>query len=89
MQKIENYLVELLPPAQRDIDNLPKKVKGRITQKIILLQEEPRPKNCAKLKGGGNIFRIRVGDYRILYRINDADRKVSIAKVAHRKEVYR
>ena len=89
MHKTENYLVELLPPAQRDIDNLPKAVKRRITGKIVLLQEEPRPKNCAKLKGGGNIFRIRVGDYRILYRVYDADRKVSIVKVAHRKEIYR
>ncbi|NQS98174.1 MAG: type II toxin-antitoxin system RelE/ParE family toxin [candidate division Zixibacteria bacterium] len=89
MQRNKIFTVELLPAAQKDIDNLPPKTKSRITSKIIPLQEEPRPKSCAKLKGCGNIFRIRVGNYRILYRIFDIDKRVTIVKVAHRKEVYR
>ena len=89
MQQNKTYSVELLPAAQKDIDNLPAKTKSRVTNKIIPLQQEPRPENCVKLKGSGNIFRLRVGDYRILYRIFDIDKKVTIVKVAHRKDVYR
>lgn len=89
MQGNKIYRVELLPSAQKDIDNLPNGIKSRVTGRIIPLKEEPRPENCIKLKGSANIFRIRVGNYRILYRIFDIDSKVTIVKVAHRKEVYR
>lgn len=85
----KTYLVELLPSAQKEIDNLPTKIRSRVINRIIPLQEKSRPENCVKLKGSSNIFRLRVGDYRILYRIHDSDKRVVIVRVAHRKEAYR
>jgi mRNA interferase RelE/StbE len=48
----------------------------------------PRPPGCKKLKGGDNVWRIRVGDYRIVYVIDDAARTVDVTRIAHRREVY-
>ncbi|MDO8643645.1 MAG: type II toxin-antitoxin system RelE/ParE family toxin [bacterium] len=82
------YSVYILPNAERDCEGLPKNVYQLCRGKIIKLGVSPRPSGCKKLVGEDG-FRIRVGDYRILYRIDDANKKIFIYRVKHRKEVYR
>jgi len=48
----------------------------------------PRPHGCKKLKGGANEWRIRIGDYRVIYEIDDAAKTVDVTRIAHRREVY-
>ena len=82
------YIVRLKPRAERDLDRLPIGVARRIWQKLLALEEEPRPPGAFKLEGSDG-FRIRVGDYRIVYLIDDRAQVVDVVRVAHRREVYR
>jgi mRNA interferase RelE/StbE len=68
---------------------LPTDIKLRLESKIQELAIEPRPDGVAKLKNGENRYRIRVGDYRILYQIFDDILIVTVVRVGHRSEVYR
>jgi mRNA interferase RelE/StbE len=61
---------------------------ARIMPRLEHLTTAPRPSGCKKLKGGDNEWRIRVGDYRIVYEIDDAARTVDVTRIAHRREVY-
>lgn len=83
-----SYSLLILPNAERDCEALPKNVYSRCSKAILSLKTHPRPIGCQKLKGE-DAYRIRVGDYRILYRIDDAQKRVYIYRVKHRKEVYR
>jgi mRNA interferase RelE/StbE len=74
--------------AEKEIDGLPSQVSARILRAILSLESEPRRRGCKKLQGY-NAYRWRVGDYRILYIINDASKTVEIVAVAHRREAYR
>ena len=60
----------------------------RIDRKILALADDPRPPGCRKLKGYKDQWRVRVGDWRMVYIIDDAARLVSIMRIAHRREVY-
>ncbi len=62
---------------------------GRTMARIDGLSDEPRPSGCTKLTGYKNSCRVRAGDYRIVYTIDDTIRVVSVTRVAHRREVYR
>jgi mRNA interferase RelE/StbE len=62
---------------------------SKIEEIIMGLYNEPRPQNSKKLSGGGLKWRIRTGDYRILYEIDDSQKIVKVYRIAHRKEVYR
>lgn len=81
------YELLLLPPAQKDLDKLERPVFARILRKIRSLSEEARPPGCLKLTNEGG-YRVRTGDYRILYRIDDALKRVYIYRIKHRKDVY-
>ena len=83
------YELLLAWQARRDLDQLPAEVYGRIVPKIHSLASEPRPSGCRKLSGSANDYRVRVGDYRILYEVADDVREVRILRVRHRREVYR
>lgn len=83
------YQVRLTPAAQRDLDALDRPVLRRIDAKILALAQDPRPSGVQKLTGEGDLYRVRVGDYRILYTIEDAALVVLIVRVRHRSEVYR
>ena len=83
------YFVALLPAARRDLKRLPTEVHQRIVAAVSKLEENPRPPGSKKLVGSENEWRLRVGDYRVLYAVEDADRQVLIARVAHRREAYR
>lgn len=75
--------------AEKDLEKLPKSVIKRTSQAIDELAENPRPPGCKKLKGSDdNLWRIRVGDYRIVYAVNDTILIVDIRRIAHRKNVY-
>lgn len=83
------YNVKLMPQAQKDLDGFSGRLLSRFEKIILGLYDEPRPHNSKKLSGGGSRWRIRVGDYRILYEIDDSQKVVKVYRIAHRKEVYR
>jgi len=80
--------VRLHPEAVRAFRRLRGAVRDRIETAIDGLAADPRPRGAAKLAGRAD-FRIRVGDYRIVYAVDDAERLVLVARIAHRREVYR
>lgn len=82
------YEIRIKRDAEKDLLSLPKADLKRITKKIRLLSDTPRPNGCEKLKGEEG-YRIRQGDYRIVYLVNDSEQLVTIIKVGHRREVYR
>lgn len=83
------YEVLLERRAERDLRRLSAEIFHRVVAEIKELAQTPRPPGCRKLTGSENDYRVRVGDYRILYEINDEDRMVRILRVGHRREVYR
>lgn len=82
------YKIELRRHAQRSLDKLPRKDFDKIIEDIKQLAETPRPKGIEKIKNTG-LWRIRRGDYRIVYSIDDSDRLVTILRIGHRREIYR
>ena len=85
---MSDYLVITARSAQKDLDALPVEISSRIYLQINALGSVPRPPGCIKLKGEKNGWRIRVGDYRVIYTIDDDNRTIDISKVRHRREVY-
>jgi mRNA interferase RelE/StbE len=75
--------------AEKDLRRLPQEVHTRVIKAIQPLSKQPRPVGARKLAGGINDWRIRVGDYRILYEIADAIRIVRVYRVRHRRDVYK
>lgn len=84
-----NYRIDFTSSAEKEFLKLPKDNRQRIGQHIEALADDPRPSGCVKLSGMGCLWRIRVGDYRILYSIQDVPMVVAITKIGHRREVYR
>lgn len=75
--------------AEKDLEQLPLKETKRISKVIDELAKEPRPIGSKKLKGTDrNLWRVRIGDYRVVYNINDTIKIVDIRKVGHRKDIY-
>ncbi|MBX3176526.1 MAG: type II toxin-antitoxin system RelE/ParE family toxin [Candidatus Hydrogenedentes bacterium] len=75
--------------AQRALARLPKSIQARIVERIDAVENEPRPPTATNVVGAPNTYRIRVGDYRIVYEIQDAVLIVLVIRVGHRREVYR
>jgi len=86
---MEVYTLFIYPPAKKDLDKMSGKLLERLERAILGLAVEPRPRGSKKLAGKGNTLRLRAGDYRILYEIDDMKKRVSIYRVVHRKEAYR
>ena len=84
-----NYVIKIPKSAQKQIDNLPNTVKDRILEKVKNLEIEPRPFGVVKLKNSEREYRLRVGDYRVRYEIDDAKQTILILQCKHRREVYR
>ena len=82
------YSVEMKPSARKELERLPGKLIERIFPKLEGLALEPRPAGCKKLKGGQREWRIRVGDYRVVYTVDDEKLLVSVMRIRHRSEVY-
>lgn len=85
---MSEYSVEVKPSARKELEDLPDSVLGRVIQKLEALRAAPRPVGCKKLKGYKDQWRIRVGDWRVVYIIDDTAKVVHITRVAHRREVY-
>ena len=82
------YKILLSNIAKKALDKLPDSVFQRIDKRIQSLKFEPRPVGCIKLSGNES-YRIRVGDYRVIYTINDKIIEIYIFNIAHRKEIYK
>jgi mRNA interferase RelE/StbE len=83
------YEVYLERAAENDLKRLPATTFHRIISQIRALAENPRPSGCRKLASSKNDWRIRIGDYRVLYEIDEKVKAVRIMRVRHRREVYR
>lgn len=83
-----NYNVIVAASATKELRTFPKKDRQRIGSRLQSLGHDPRPQGCEKL-AGQNRYRVRQGDYRIVYAIDDPTETVDIVKIAHRKGVYR
>ncbi len=82
------YTVLITRVAERELDRLPAEIHNRITQRVLRLEDNPRQAGTLKLRAQEE-YRIRVGDYRVLYQIDDKSQTVTIVSVAHRSEAYR
>jgi mRNA interferase RelE/StbE len=84
-----DYTITFARSARKELENLPANIADRILRKIEALAENPRLPGVIKLQGSKNLWRLRVGDYRVVYSINDFSRRVDIAVIRHRRDVYR
>jgi mRNA interferase RelE/StbE len=83
------YRVEVERAVAKEIARLHPEIQRRITTALLALESESRPVDCQKLAGEDELYRIRVGDYRIVYSIGDAGRVVIVLVASHRRDVYR
>lgn len=84
-----SYKIEWRKSAEKEFHKLPKQVKAFLIGKILQLAKDPKPNGSKKLEGSDNTYRIRQGDFRVLYQIEEDVLIILIVRVAHRKEVYR
>ena len=83
-----SYRVALASSAEKELNKLPGQLVARIVPRLENLASNPRPSGCKKLKGGDHEWRIRVGDYRVVYTIDDAKLRVEVTRIRHRSAVY-
>ncbi|HXE52167.1 MAG TPA: type II toxin-antitoxin system RelE/ParE family toxin [Tepidisphaeraceae bacterium] len=84
-----SYRLILKPSAEKQLADLTKSLQRRIVEKLAQLETEPRMSGTVKLTGARNCYRVRVGNYRIVYAIDDANNTVHVTIIAHRRDVYR
>lgn len=84
-----NYQIEFTKKAAKEFLNLPEQEKKRLQKAINLLIIDPNPRGSIKLSGEDNLYRIRVGNYRVVYTIFEEKVLILIVKIGHRREVYR
>jgi mRNA interferase RelE/StbE len=85
---VVKYSLEIKQSAQKELDALDDALFTRIDRKILALADNPRPAGCKKLKVCKDHWRVRVGDWRVVYIIDDAAKLVTVMRIAHRREVY-
>jgi mRNA interferase RelE/StbE len=83
------YRIEFTPRAEREFKSLDGSVRGRIKQRIDSLAENPFPSGIKKIEGEEELYRLRVGDYRVLYQVKGRILLVLIVRIGHRRDVYR
>jgi mRNA interferase RelE/StbE len=83
------YQVQIERAAERDLRALPEALFQRIISHLRSLADNPRPHGCHKLAGSKSDWRTRIGDYRVLYEIDDRQKVVKVFRIRHRREVYR
>ena len=83
------YRVEVTRAAYRDLDRLSPGIGGTVLTAIRGFSSDPRPRQCRKLSGSENSYRLRAGDYRVLYEVDDNGRLVTVYAVGDRRDVYR
>lgn len=85
---MKRYTVVLTETAEKELRRLPSKVIEKIIAVLKSMEENPRPTGCKKLKGYKNLWRVRVGDYRLIYAIEEVIMLVDVREVGHRKDIY-
>ncbi len=83
-----SYRLRIKPSAAKELEDVPRKDRRRLAARMRELADEPRPPGAEKMSGH-DLYRVRQGNYRILYEIIDNDLTVTVIKVGHRREVYR
>lgn len=83
----DEYSVSLVPSAQRELQSLHDPVLRPMRDALMALRKDPRPRGCRKLVGREPRYRLRVGDYRVVYAVNDLDKTVLVYRIRHRSEV--
>jgi mRNA interferase RelE/StbE len=83
------YVVTFARSARRELEGFPRSVVTRVVTRIESLGISPPPAGCRKLQGTGALYRIRIGDYRVIYSVDDGKRVVDIVAVRHRSDAYR
>jgi len=81
------YILKIKHSAEKELDGLSQEIYQRLVRHILVLAENPRPYGVKKLRE--KVYRIRVGDYRVVYLVDDQEKVVEIVKVGHRREIYR
>lgn len=84
-----SYSLCFKPSVHKDLRPLPQPVVARVFEQISALQNDPFPRGTVKLAGTERLYRVRVGDYRIVYEVDDAEKQVTIHYIRHRSAVYR
>ena len=82
------YKIEFVPRALKELAAIPETDQTRIAKRIDALAENPRPPQCRKLRGAEDVFRIRSGDYRVIYVVADKVVTVTVVRVGHRRDIY-
>ena len=82
------YEVLLSKAARKQLGSLPAFIHNKIIEDISALAASPRPAGCKKLKGYNNSWRIRIGDYRVIYEVEDKILRILVIAIGHRKDVY-
>ena len=82
------YEIRIISGAEREMDKLPTAVCKRISRRILALEDNPRLRGAKKLSGREE-YRLRIGDYRVLYTVDDKNGVVTVSAVGHRREIYR
>ena len=82
------YQLIIKPSAEKQLDRLPANIRRRVVAALEDLRHDPRPPGCVKLTGD-DLWRIRVGVYRVVYQIRDVELIILVVRIAHRKDVYR
>jgi mRNA interferase RelE/StbE len=84
-----NYRIQFKSSAAKEFLKLSLSVKQQVGESLDQLQQEPRPSGVVKLQSEAQLYRIRVGDYHIIYTIDDNDRIIKITRIRHRQDVYK
>jgi mRNA interferase RelE/StbE len=85
---MDEYTIVFARSARKELESLSEALGRRILARIEALAADPRPHRCVKLAGSEDLWRIRVGDYRVLYAIDDALQVIDVIAVRHRKDAY-
>jgi mRNA interferase RelE/StbE len=83
------YTIQFKPVALREFEKLPRDAQKRLAAKIDSLRKDPFPAGCKKMTGIPDAWRVRVGDYRVVYQVHQKMQLVVVLTVGHRKDVYR
>jgi mRNA interferase RelE/StbE len=86
---MDKYTVVFAHSARKELESLPASIIERILPRINNLADVPRPSGCRKLTGERNLWRLRVGDYRVIYSVDDRRRIVDVNAVRNRRDAYR
>ena len=84
-----SYKVVFRPSVEKDLRSLPREVIARVFKRVEVLKDDPIPRQSIKLAGAEQLYRIRIGDYRVIYGVDKEARQVIVHYVRHRRDVYR